>query len=184
MSRVEHDSFRDSDCLCGRGQVTRHVASTDYPFGGAHVTYQLECPHCAVDWFLEHGWFVDKVTYAGARAANSLWMSAAEKLREVGSRVVDAHMERVKPPTRKAELTELDRLGLSAVNYRQYLDARRQGRTPGQIANLYLENDNLVAIAGPAAEDLSRLARDVKSAKALWEEAAKRVVRRRAPKLS
>lgn len=181
MSRVEHDSFRDGECLCGRGQITRHVSSTDYPFSDAQVGYELECAHCAAAWRFENGCFVDRSTDLAERAAFSAWMHAADILAQVGAEIIDAHLGRIKPSTRKAELVELVRLGLSPGSYRQYLDERRRGRSPGTIACRSPELARMLTIAGLAATKLTRPADDAKAAKARWELAASRVIRRPRP---
>jgi len=69
MSKVERDSWRESACLCGHGQVTRHVESTDYPFGGADVSYSLDCQRCSAVWRLDGRRFVHCASEAEATKA-------------------------------------------------------------------------------------------------------------------
>lgn len=179
MSRVEHDSYRDGPCLCGQGQVTKHVSSTDYPFGSATVTYSLDCAHCIREWRLEFGAFVEIRSKSAADAAHKNWSKAADELAKLRTDIIDAYMRKFEPRTKKAEMNELVRLNLYQHNYRYYIEQRRQGKTPGQIAH-EVDNDasGLISIADQDTDALTALIAIKNAASVEWEAAGKRVVRR------
>jgi hypothetical protein len=117
MSRVEHDSYKESDCLCGQGQVTRHVSSTDYPFGSAEVSYALDCQNCARDWRLDHRTFVLRSSERAYAAIRNELDIAHRILQKMETRIIDDHFAFISPRTKKAELEELTRLGFVVGNY-------------------------------------------------------------------
>ena len=179
MSKVEHDSWRDSACLCGNGRVTRHVESTDYPFGGASTTYSLEYSTCSRTWRLDGRTFVDRASEAAASVAYEAFSAVNEMLSALASAIVDRHIASAELRTRKAELAELERLGLSGGDYRSYTKARSNGSTPGRATNLYAGLGDLLSIAGADASMLTTLSERSASLRAEWIEAGERVVRRR-----
>jgi hypothetical protein len=178
MSKVEHDSWRESGCLCGKGQVTRHVSSTDYPFGGADTSYSLDCPHCLRTWRLDGRMFVDRATEARVNVAYEKLRPVSAALRTLASAIIDRHMAGRGLRTRKAELAELERLGLSAGTYRSYAKARSNGQSPGQAANLYAGLGDLLSIAGGDAAEITKLSALCASLKAEWTTAGSNVLRR------
>jgi hypothetical protein len=180
MSKVEHDSWRESACLCGLGQVTRHVSSTDYVFGSADVSFSLDCPVCAGEWDLNHKTFTLRSSAVAAADFYAQWTQACDALSRLSAKVVDDHFARLGRLTRKAELAELIRLGLTAGTYRTYLSAR-QGRSPGQVAGAHGDSSGLISIAGPAAPDVRRLVRARDELRRQWEAAGKQIVRRALP---
>ncbi|WP_395670516.1 hypothetical protein [Phenylobacterium sp.] len=180
MSRVEHDSYKESDCLCGQGQVTKHVASTDYPFGGADVRYTLDCSHCSRTWRLQgSGTFVDRATEQAAARAGEGAMALYRQHAALASQIIDRHMQALGPMTRKAELEELHRLGFSSATYAAYTKSRREGSSPGEAAHARPGSRTLLQIAGPDRADVERLGREIEAADAAYKEAGARVVRRR-----
>jgi len=181
MSKVEHDSWRESTCLCGEGQVTRHVSSTDYPFGGADTSYSLDCGRCLGKWRLDGRVFMDRETERAANAAYDKMRPINDELRALASAIIDRHIAGAGLRTRKAELAELERLGLSAGDYRAFTMARRNGHTPGQAANLYRGLGGLKSIAGADTSEVERLVALGAQLKAEWEDAASKVIRKRSP---
>ena len=179
MSKVEHDSWRESACLCGEGQVTRHVSSTDYPFGGAHVSYSLDCTRCLRKWRLDGRVFVDRETESAVRAAYDKMRPVDDKLKALASAIIDRHIAGADLRTRKAELAELERLGLSAGDYRAYTMARRNGHSPGHATNLCRGLAGLKSIAGDDTLEVERLAALVAGLKAECEATASKVIRTR-----
>ena len=180
MSKVEYDSWRESDCLCGEGQVTRHVSSTDYPFGGADISYSLDCVRCLRTWRLDGRTFVDRATEGAVNAAYEKLRPISDELRKLASAAIDRHVAAAGLRTRKAELAELERLGLSAGNYRDYTKTRSNGHTPGQAVNLYAGFGDLLSIAGDDAREIKRLRALAASLKAEWTAAGNNVIRKRA----
>lgn len=178
MSRTEHDSWKEADCLCGQGQITRHVVSTDYVFGGATVTFALDCPTCARQWRLDGKTLVDIETDRVARAAWETVMAAYREYSVLAAELVDAHIARSMLKTKKAELAELNRLGFNAGTYAAYTAARREGRTPGEAAGVPRDGAGLLEIAGAKAPTVLAVLERVRSAEAEHGRLAKQVVRR------
>ena len=180
VSRVELVSWRETSCLCGRGQVTRHVASTDYVFGGADVTFSLDCAECSKLWRFQHKSFTLRSSEVEATALYAKWNAACDAIRAVSPRIVDAHFTTLGKISKKAEMAELTRLGLNPGTYRSYLDARHT-KSPGQIAFLHDDCEGVFAIADAEASTLRELVRIRDELRRGWEAAGKRVVRRGLP---
>lgn len=179
---MEHDSYRDGPCLCGQGQVTRHVSSTDYPFGAAEVTYSLDCKNCTREWRLEFGTLVEIRSSSAAKIAYGDWLKLAEATAELRSKIVNSHISFLDLRTKKAEMEELARLKLYQHNYRQYIKRRRLGETPGQIAHeTSHDRSGLISIAGDQRGMLIASLDDADGAMRAWKSAAKRIVRRARP---
>lgn len=149
-------------------------------FGGADVTYSLDCVDCSRDWSFQHKTFTLRSSEIEANALYARWNAACDALRTSAQRIVDAHFARLGVMNKKAELAELVRLGLSAGTYRSYLDARRS-RSAGQVAGAYGDCSGLIGIAGAEAPAIRELVRDRDQLRRAWEEAGKRVVRRGLP---
>lgn len=181
MSRVEHVSWKESPCLCGKGQVTRHVASTDYVFGSADVSYSLDCRHCSSRWHLNGKTFVDRATKAAEDAAYQSWLAAMTPFSALAVRIIDRHVAAAGLKTRKAELAELVRLGLAVDDYRGYTAARRNGASPGAAASNRRNVAGLATIAGPDASELEALSRKAETLHSAMDNASKQVIRRKAP---
>lgn len=184
MTRVEHDSWKHADCLCGNGQVTKHVSSTDYAFGSADVSYSLECDTCSKEWRLERTTLVQTSSERDYDAAVAAEHAVSEQIRRLMPGIVDAYFDFMGYPTRKAELAEMHRLGLGGGDYRHYTGERRKGRTPGQVANIWGGDaeKGLAEIADPKDRpEVARLYRLREELRKKSADAWKRIVRKAPP---
>lgn len=180
MSRTEHDTFKESACLCGKGQVTKHVVSTDYVFGSAEVSYELECPACAIEWRFEHRTFTLRASERDYTAAKAALDDAQRNFATIAREVIDAHFATLELGTKKAELLELERLGLGGGNYRSYTAERRRNRTPGQIASIFGNPEGIVMISDDKTRPvIERLISRVSELEIQCKAATKKIVRRR-----
>ncbi|MGB0217974.1 MAG: hypothetical protein ACPGJF_01430 [Sinimarinibacterium flocculans] len=148
MSRQEFDSFREAACLCGAGQITRHVESTDYPFGGANVSYTLDCPVCARDWRLDHGTLVNKQSEKEYTALSAELHALMAELVPLAAAMITSHFAALNLPSKKAELRALESLGLYNGTYAAYTKARREGEPIGKIVWPLRNEAWLVSVAG------------------------------------
>lgn len=184
MSRVEHTSWKHADCLCGSGQVTKHVSSTDYAFGSADISYSLDCATCSREWRLDRTTLVLCSSEKDYHVAEAEAQGVSEQIRVLMPGIVDAHFDFMGYPTRVGELAEMHRLGLSGMNYRAYTAERRKGRTPGQVANIWRDDavKGLAEIAAP--KDRPEVARLYKLREELQKKSAaavRRIVRKAPP---
>jgi hypothetical protein len=177
MSRTEHDSWKEADCLCGQGQITRHVVSTDYRFGGATVSFELDCAICARQWRLDGTTLVEIETDRIARSAWNAVMAAYREHSLLAAELVDGHIARSALKTKKAELAELNRLGFNAGNYASYTARRREGQSPGEVAAVPRGAAGLLEIAGQKADQVRAVLQRVGRAEAEHGALARQVKR-------
>ncbi|MEW5942316.1 MAG: hypothetical protein AB1710_00510 [Pseudomonadota bacterium] len=132
MSTSETVTFNKGPCPCGDGHIAQHVTTQDNPWSSADISYSIECPKCLREWRIDHTTLVlrsSELPYASASAAEE---AARRTLQALALSMVVEHFSAFSAPSKKAEHAELERLGLTSMSYRQYLEHVRNG---GKIAS-------------------------------------------------
>ena len=145
------------------------------------MSYAIECSRCATDWRLDHQTLVLRSSEVALANATQVEQLAAARLRTLAQEIVGQFFAAFSAPTKKAEHAELERLGLTNMSYRQYLEHRRGG---GTVASAPVPRRNAEWLKQTAAfqgregelETLSSAHREAKEAR---QRAYEQVVRRR-----
>jgi hypothetical protein len=180
MTKREFDEFKESDCPCGKGQITKNVESTDYHFTSVHISYSLDCPDCRKIWKLEHRSLVLRESEKPYLAAKIVSDRIGHELYELSQGLVKAYCERLTFKTKKAELQHLCELDLCNETYAYYTKARREGKHMFEMAyglrnEVWLMN---VATNFHQQNQLSSLISAAKDASEKTKLAAQHVIRK------
>ena len=180
MTKREFDEFKESDCPCGKGQVTRHVESTDYRFTSVHISYSLDCPNCSQIWRLDHATLVHRESEAPYLAAKQESDRTRHELYELSQALVKAYCANQSFKSKKAELEHLQELGLCDATYAYYTKGRREGKQMFEMAYGLKNKEWLKRVAASLHQEdlLSALILADQEARAKTELAAKSIIRR------
>ncbi|WP_146022455.1 hypothetical protein [Pseudomonas sp. FW305-70] len=127
MSTSETVTFNLGPCPCGDGQIAKRVTSQDNPWSGVDTSYSIDCPTCSREWRIVHQSLVLRSSEALFNSASAAESAARNALHNFLQFIVKNHFSDFSAPTKKAEHAELERLGLTYMSYRQYLEHRRKG---------------------------------------------------------
>jgi ABC-type methionine transport system ATPase subunit len=180
VTKREFDEFKESDCPCGKGQITRHVESTDYRFTSFHITYSLDCNICKNIWRLDHGTLVHKESEAPYLAAREEYYLIKSKLHELAKQLVKFYFENISFKSKKEELEHLQEIGMCNLSYASFTKARREGKPISEIAHPFNNEELLMRVAlerGCNAE-FSKLVQLSQELNAQTENACKKIIRR------
>ncbi|WP_049631005.1 hypothetical protein [Cellvibrio sp. pealriver] len=147
MTKREFDEFKESDCPCGNGQITRHVESTDYRFTSVHITYSLDCIICKNIWRLDHGTLVHKESEAPYLAAKEEYYRINSNLHELAKQLIKFYFEHISFKSKKAELEHLQEIGICNLSYASFTKARREGKPISEIAYPLNNKELLMSMA-------------------------------------
>ncbi len=128
MTKRERNNFKEYTCPCGKGQVTRHVDSTDYRFSSVHISYSLDCSECRKEWRLEHCSLISIKSERLYVAAEKISSQIRDELYELARTIVKRHFMGLSFKTRKAELEYLHKHDLCNDSYASYTKRRRNGQ--------------------------------------------------------
>jgi hypothetical protein len=129
MSTSETTTFNKGPCPCGQGRLAQHVTTQDNPWSTADIVYSIECPGCSSEWRLDGKTLILRSSEVAHAEATKTEQAAAQRLRALALSIVAHHFKPFAPGSKKAEHAELQRLGITSMSYRQYLDLRRNGGT-------------------------------------------------------
>jgi hypothetical protein len=135
MAHLENDSYKEADCPCGEGQITKHISSTDYPAANAHVYYSLNCSNCSTEWKVEYAYLVNINSEKLYLDAKKEYDQIYNKLNELSKSLVKQYLKEHTFKTKKQELHHLYELNISNINYASYTKYRREGKSIYEIAN-------------------------------------------------
>ncbi len=127
MSTSETDIFNQGPCPCGNGKIVKQVISQDNPWSGVDISYSIDCPTCSRDWRVERRTIVLRSSEKLFDSAFATMSGARSALHELLQSIVEHHFSGFSVPTNKAEHAELERLDLTHMSYRQYLEHKRKG---------------------------------------------------------
>lgn len=181
MSTSETVVIDKGPCPCGAGHIAQHVTTQDNPWSDADIFYSIECALCRKEWRLEHSTLVNhasETSYVAAAEKNTM---AYQSLRAPVDKIVSDYFVRLAAPSKKAEHTEMTRLGICTMSYRQYLDRRRKGETASETCNGLRNEQWLLSQAASESRrsEIQSLIAAYRAAKNESNEASKQIVRRR-----
>lgn len=134
MSTSETVTFDLGACPCGAGRINRHVTTQDNPWSTTDISIIVECGRCRTEWRIDGSFLVLRGSETAQREVKSKEAQVYRQLRALTEDLVDRYFERFGAKNKKAELAEMERLGISNLSYRRYLEYRKSGRSPGQAA--------------------------------------------------
>jgi hypothetical protein len=183
MSTSETDTFDLGPCPCGAGHIAKHVTTQDNPWSSADVAYSIECARCSNEWYLDYGTLVLRASERGYNRARENERATYAPLAALTDRIVADYMSNIAARTKKAEHSEMVRLGITGMSYRQYLEHRRGGH-PASSACVGLRNESWLlseATARSLDQELLALMDAHSIARATTSAESKKIVRRRIP---
>ncbi|WP_019582822.1 hypothetical protein [Pseudomonas mandelii] len=151
MSTSETVTFNQGPCPCGDGQIAKQVTSQDNPWSGVDISYSIDCPTCSREWRIEHQSLVLRSSESLLNSASAAESAARNALDNFLQSIVENYFSDFSAPTKKDEHAELERLGITYMSYRQYLEHKRKG---GSICTASAPQRNL-AWARAAARKLN-----------------------------
>jgi hypothetical protein len=181
MSTSETVELPAGPCPCGAGHIMKSVTTQDNPWSGADIHYYVGCPKCSSKWMIEHEQLVDRATslvYKNHKRESDKYWS---QLRDLITPLVDKYFDAFAASTKKAELAEMQRLGIASMAYPAFLKEKKEGRTPSQMSYA-LRNMKWVRelVQGSEVEiQFNCLYDSYKAANDLASAASHKVVRRR-----
>ena len=180
MTKREFDEFKESDCPCGKGQVTRHVESTDYRFTSVHITYSLDCSDCNRIWRLDYGTLVNRNSETPYISAKKVSDHTSHELYEFAQGLVEKYCQKQSFKTKKAELEHLKSIGICDATYAYFTQKRREGKQMFQIAYGLKNKEWLIKVAESMSQkDILLNLIDINNrAVSVMELAAKKIIRR------
>jgi hypothetical protein len=179
MTKREYDTFKESACPCGKGQVTRHVDSTDYRYSSVHISYSLDCSECRKEWRLENRSLINIESERYYVTTEKISSHIRGELYDLARTIVKQHFMGLSFKTRKAELEYLHKHDLCNESYTSYTKLRRNGQEIFEIVyglrNIaWLRN---ISIHYNYDLDLENLILEDSRARAETDSAALKVVR-------
>jgi len=128
MSTSETFTFDVSACPCNAGRVVKRVTSQDNPWSGVDVTFSIECPACASEWRIDRTMMVLRSSESAYHAALAADRAAREAVDALVQPLIEQFLTELSAPNKKALHTELTRLNLTTLSYRQFLEHIRKGK--------------------------------------------------------
>ena len=181
MSTSDTSTFDSNVCPCGRGTILKHVTTQDNPWSSADIAYELSCGFCNPHWILETTGvaLVSRVEAAQENAAREAWLQGGEPLHRLAEGLVSGYFADFGAKTKKAEWQEMQRLGIYAGSYRNYLQDKAKKRDPGKIAYGLRNQAWLEELARGESVDaeLASLAATWAARRSEWEATARQVKR-------
>jgi hypothetical protein len=129
MSTSETVDFNKGPCPCGNGALVKHVTTQDNPWSSADIAYTISCAACATTWRVDGNWLTLKSSEQAHDGAWAEELEASSVLDALIHQLVNGYFMTFSAPSKKAEHTEMVRLGITSQSYRQYLEHKRNGDT-------------------------------------------------------
>lgn len=179
MSTSETTEHTVGLCPCGEGEIVKSITTQDNPWSSADISVRINCFKCSSEWRVLYNSLILRSSEQEATRAGQNAAAIEKQLIAVIEPLFDRHFAGIK--TKKAELAELHRLGISQDNYRAYLEARRIKPSIAQCCHPLRNTVWLRSIAeeGGVLGDLDTLLSDIREAKEVHEHALTSIVRRR-----
>ncbi|MFQ6574116.1 hypothetical protein [Pseudomonas sp. UM16] len=181
MSTSETVTFDAGACPCNAGRLVKRVTSQGNPWSGVDVAFSIDCPACTTEWRIDRTMMVlrsSESAYYSALAADRV---ARDAVHALVLPLIEHFLKELEAPNKKALHTELTRLNLTTMSYRQFLEHMRRGnnasaavtstRNPGWLSS--------IADAHGVRDQLDRLSQTLKSTGQACTHAAQQVVRRK-----
>lgn len=149
MSTSEILNYNKGPCPCGNGQIVQQVICYDNPWSKDIVSHSIDCPACAREWRVERQFIVLRSSEPPFISAFAAVRDARSTLHELLRSIVEHHFADFSAPTKKAEHAELERLDLTCMSYRQYLEHKRKG---GSISTASAPLQNLAWVKAAAIQ--------------------------------
>ena len=113
-----------------------------------------------------------------ADAAYKVWCTAADPLNDLAATLASDYFSSLGLASMKAELAEMDRLGISESNYRGYLN-QRKSKSPGQVCRPLKNREWLRRLANGAGNlnRVDELLAVSDAAEASWRKALSNIRR-------
>lgn len=149
MSTSEILNYNKGPCPCGNGQIVQQVISHDNPWSKDIVSHSIDCPACSRDWRVERRFIVLRSSETLFISAFAAVRDARSALHELLQSIVEHHFSDFSAPTKSAEHAELERLDLTHMSYRQYLEHKRKG---GSISTAAAPLKNIAWVQAAASQ--------------------------------
>jgi hypothetical protein len=186
MSTQETDEITLGNCPCGEGKIIRRITTQDNPWSSADISHRIDCARCSREWRIDNSLMVNNASEAPYRIATQRSSAAHEALHDFIRPLVNGYFLRFAAKTKKGELAEMTRLGVSNSSYRDFLKRKKEGNRPADLC-WPLRNEEWVASLVKEANkesDFAGLRREWKSAAEEESATARKVVRRRLPEMT
>jgi hypothetical protein len=179
MTQLEYDTYPESPCLCGAGQILKHIASTNYRHDRPRISYSIDCHICASRWKIDYGTLVDKQSELPYIEAKLHDETARQQLATLANEVTCKYISTMKFSSKKAELEYLTANNLTGATYASYLKDRSKGRSMSDLAYAQRNQAWLLDAAANQAErdQLSVLLDLCRQTAAAAEAANKQIIR-------
>ncbi|SNC59467.1 hypothetical protein SAMN04487881_0062 [Marinobacter sp. es.048] len=179
MSTSETTEYKVGFCPCGAGEIIKSITTQDNPWSGADISLRINCSKCSSEWRVLYNSLILLSSEQEAIRAGQNLAEIKKQLIAVIEPLFDRYFAGVK--TKKAELAELHRLGISQDNYRAYLEARRKNSSIAQCCKPLSNTGWLRGIAEKSGclDNLDALVSDLREAKEAHEHALASIVRQR-----
>lgn len=181
MSTSETFTFDISACPCNRGRLVKQVTSQDNPWSGADVVFLIDCPTCSVQWRVHHATIVLRSSEAPYHFALAADREARDAFQAFALPLIERYLIEFAAPNKKALHTELTRLDLTCLSYRQFLEHLRKGRAVSAAITPYRNHSWLDSIARTqgVSDQLEKLTQTLNSAGQACTQARQQVVRKK-----
>ena len=181
MSTSETVTFDKGPCPCGAGHIDQHVTTQDNPWSTADIAYSINCLKCSREWRLDNKTLVlrsSEAPYAAAKTAEEI---ARRPLQTLVRSIAVSHFSSFGARSKKAAHAELERLGLTSMSYRQYLEHVSKGGTIATAASPLRNQRWLQEVAKKQGltEQLDNLTEALSHATKELEHASSQVVRKK-----
>ena len=136
MSTSETVEFEVDACPCGQGKIIKYVTTQDNPWSKADIGYGIGCTKCAIEWRFEYhrsSGLVNRASEIPYIEASREEDATSKALQALIDPVVDAYFASRLPRPMTHELREMQALGISRQNIKDYRQARKQGRKHSEL---------------------------------------------------
>lgn len=181
MSTSETFTFDISACPCNGGRLVKRVTSYDNPWSGADVVILIDCPTCSIQWRVAHAMIVLRSSEATYHSALAAVRAARDAFEALALPLVENYLIEFAAPNKKALHTELTRLDLTCMSYRQFLEHLRKGRTASSAVTPNRNPSWLTSITRTqgVSDQLEKLTQALNSTEQACTQARQQIVRRR-----
>lgn len=123
MSTSETTEYSVGLCPCGEGDIIKTITTQDNPWSSADISVRINCPKCSAEWSVFYNQLILRSSQQVSDKARQELLEIERHLRSVAEPLFEEHFADFS--SKKAELAELHRLGITQETYRSYLDTRK-----------------------------------------------------------
>jgi hypothetical protein len=147
MSTSETDHYEVQECPCGQGHVMKTIVTQDNPWSSADISFSINCVKCQKEWAIENKNLINISSALPFENSSLVVRSSRQKLVQLTDPMVDDYFKEFSAKSMKAELRELERLGISNASYDSFRKAKNYGKKLSEICNPFRNREWLVKLA-------------------------------------